>query len=164
MRRLGSAAFLGSGQEVVLPAAVEELLVKVVTDGFTLYRCGPKDAPQALVACYEWAHYVDLLTIGDFERVVTARVPTAGWPVDIFDPQFVVWAYEGPPQYAVRALLELIHPDHPDAPTTGYPAPAGLRVPRAQQRPMSIQLPLPGRAGVRAQRLATAITTLVVTR
>ena len=152
-------ALLEAEPQLALPAGVEELLVKVVADGFTLYRCGPKDAPRALVACYPWAHHVDLLTVGDFARVVTARVPTAGWPVDIFDPQVVVWAYEGPPQHAVRALLELVHPDHPDAPTTAYPAPARLHVPRAQQRPMTIQLPLPGRAKVRADRLATSITT-----
>lgn len=156
MRRPGSATLLQGGPQVALPAAVEELLVKVVTDGFTLYRCGPKDAPRALVACYQWQHYADLLTVGDFARVVTARVPTAGLPVDIFAPQFVVWAYEGPPQHAVAALLDLVHPDHPDAPTAHYPAPAGLRVPRAQQRPMTIQLPLPGRAGVRADRLITS--------
>ncbi len=144
---------------MALPAAVEELLVNVVTDGFTLYCCGPKDAPRALVACYQWPYHVDLLTVGDFERVITARVPTAGLPVDIFDPQVVVWAYEGSPQHAVRVLLDLVHPEHPDAPSDSYPAPARLRVPRAQQRPMTIQLPLPGRAGVRADRLATAITT-----
>ena len=147
-----------------MPAGVEELLVAVVADGFTLYRCGPKDAPRALVACYQWADYVDVLTVGDFARVVTARVSTQGLPVDIFAPEAVVWAYEGPPQHAVGALLELVHPEHPDAPTTTYPAPAGLRVPRAQQRPMSIQPPLPSRAEVRAQRLATAIPTPVVTR
>ncbi len=110
MRRPSSAALLGDGQEVALPAGVEELLVNVVTDGFALYRCGPKEAPRALVACYPWEHYVDLLTVGDFARVVTARVPTAGLPVDIFTPQLVVWAYEGPPQHAVRALLELTVP------------------------------------------------------
>jgi hypothetical protein len=55
--------------------------------------------------------------------------------------------------------LTLVHPDHPDAPTTAYPAPERLHVPRAQQRPMTIQLPLPGRARVRADRLATTITT-----
>ncbi|MGH3696009.1 MAG: hypothetical protein ACRDRX_18800 [Pseudonocardiaceae bacterium] len=155
--RLGSAALLEGGPQVALPAGVEELLVEVVTDGFTLYCCGPKDAPRALVACYQWAHHVDLLTVGDFARVITARVPTPGLPVDIFAPELVVWAYEGPPQHAVQALLNLVHPEHPDAPTTSYPAPARLRVPRAQQRPMSIQLPLPGRAGVRADRLAAAM-------
>ncbi len=71
MRRLDLAA------AHQLPARVEELLVDVVADGFTVYRCGPKDAPRALVACYQWAHHVDLLTVGDFARVVTARVPTA---------------------------------------------------------------------------------------
>jgi hypothetical protein len=136
---------------------VEELLVDVAADGFTLYCCGPKAAPWALVACYEWDHCVDLLTIRDFDRVISARVPAQGRRVDLFAPEAVVWAYEGLPRQALRALLNLVHPAHPDAPTVGYPAPAGLRVPRAQQRPMTIQLPSPGRARVRAARLATAL-------
>jgi hypothetical protein len=81
---------------------VEALLVDVVADGFMLYCCGPKAAPNALVACYEWDHYVDLLTIRDFDRIVTARVPKRG-SVDIFAPKVVVWSYEGPPQQALRA-------------------------------------------------------------
>ncbi|MGH3777955.1 MAG: hypothetical protein ACRDRR_19850 [Pseudonocardiaceae bacterium] len=142
-----------------LPAVVEELLVDVVADGFTVYCCGPKDTPNALVACYEWDRYacVDLLTIRDFDRVTTARVPKRG-TVDIFAPEVVVWAYEGPPQRALRALLELVHPAHPDAPIADYPAPAGLHIPRCRQRPMTIRPPAPGRARVRAQRLATAMT------
>jgi hypothetical protein len=137
---------------------VEQLLVEVVADGFALYCCGPKTAPTALVACYEWEWYVDLLTIRDFDRVITARVPTQGRRVDIFDPEVVVWAYEAPPQRAVRALLDLVHPAHPAAPTLDYPAPARLRVPRAQQRPMTIQLSAPGRARTRAARLAATMT------
>ena len=160
MRRPGSVAPLHRGHEVGLPGDVEELLDAVVADGFMIHCCGPKTAPRALVASYEWDHsYVDLLTIQDFTRVITARVPTSGLPVDIFAPEIVVWAYEGPPQHALRALLNLAHPNHPDAPTTPYPAPASLQIPRAQQRPMSIQLPAPHRAGVRADRLATAIPT-----
>jgi hypothetical protein len=138
---------------------VEGLLIDVVADGFAVYCCGPKAAPRALVACYEWPDWVDLLTIRDFDRIITARVPAQGRRVDIFDPGIVVWAYEGPPQHAVRVLLNLVHPAHPDAPTASYPAPARLHVPRAQQRPMSIQPPTPGRAGVRAARLATAMRT-----
>ncbi|HKR51662.1 MAG TPA: hypothetical protein VJT72_19180, partial [Pseudonocardiaceae bacterium] len=117
-----------------------------------------QDAPTALVACYQWDHYVDLLTIRDFDRVTTARVPTHGRRVDIFAPEIVVWAYQGPPQQALRALLHLLHPTHPQAPTAGYPAPTSLHIPRAQQRPMTIQLPSPHRAAVRAARLATAMT------
>jgi hypothetical protein len=145
---------------VGLSIGVEELLVEVVADGFVLYCCGPKAAPNALVAAYEWDHYacVDLLTVRDFERVTTAKVLTRG-AVDIFAPELVVWAYQGPPQAALRALLGLVHPAHPVAPTVEYPAPAGLHVPRAQQRPMTIQPPSPGRAGVRAARLATAAPT-----
>ncbi len=149
----------GRGGQVDLPTVVEELLIDVVADGFVLYCCGPKAAPNALVACYEWEHCVDLVTIRDFDRVTTARVPARGSRVDIFAPEVVVWAYEGPPQQALRALLDLVHPAHPDAPTADYPAPASLHIPRAQQRPMTIRPPAPGRARTRAARLATAMTT-----
>ncbi|MGH4000394.1 MAG: hypothetical protein ACRDTJ_23365, partial [Pseudonocardiaceae bacterium] len=91
MTRLPSAARHHDG-EVGLPAVVEQLLIDVVADGFTLYCCGPKTAPNALVATYEWERHVDLLTIRDFDRVTTARVPKHG-RVDIFAPQVVVWAY-----------------------------------------------------------------------
>ncbi len=141
-----------------MPAGVETLLVDVVADGFTLYCCGPKAAPNALVASYEWHDYVDLLTIRDFDRITTARVPAPGRKVDLFAPRFVVWAYEGPPRQALQALHNLVHPKHPDAPAVEYSAPAGLHVPRTQQRPMTIQLPAPHRAGMRAARLATAMT------
>lgn len=156
MRRFGSAVATHP-DEVVLPAAVEDLLVDVVADGFMVYCCGPKTAPNALIASYEWDDYVDLVTIRDFDRVTTARAPKRG-EVDIFAPAVVVWAYEGPPQQALRALLELVHPSHPDAPIADYPAPAGLHVPRTRQRPMTIRLPAPGRTRARAERLATAMT------
>ena len=139
---------------------VEQLLVAVVTDGFTLHCCGPKTAPHALVASYEWDHYIDLVTIQDFAQITTARVPTRDTG-DIFTPQVVVWAYEGPPQQVLQALLELVHPLHPAAPTLEYSAPASLCVPRAQQRPMTIRPPCPSRVRTRAQRLATAMTPTV---
>jgi hypothetical protein len=155
MRRLPSAV-PHHGGEVGLPSFVEELLVDVTTDGFTLYCCGPKSAPNALVTAYEWEQYVDLLTIRDFNRVTTARVPKRA-AVDIFAPKVVVWAYEGPAQQALRALLDLVHPEHPDAPIAEYPAPASLHVPRTQQRPMTIRPPSPSQAVVRADRLATTM-------
>jgi hypothetical protein len=154
--RCAPPAGLGHDGDAGLPVGVEQLLVEVVADGFTVYCCGPKAAPHALVAAYEWEHWVDLLTIGDFNRVTTARLPIRG-TVDIFAPKVVVWAYEGSPQRALRAVLELVHPAHPDAPTSEYPAPAGLHVPRAQQRPMTIRLPSPRLARARANRLATAL-------
>src|SRR5436309_2683952 len=121
MRRFPSAVF-HHGEQVGLPAVVEELLVDVAADGFTLYCCGPKLAPNALVAAYEWDQYVDLLTIRDFDRVITARVPKRD-AVDIFAPEVVVWVYQGPSEQALRALLDLVHPAHPDSPTGEYPAP-----------------------------------------
>jgi hypothetical protein len=52
-------------------------------------------APHALVACYDWKEHVDVLSILNFDQVITARV----------------------------ALLDLVHPAHPDAPIGEYPAP-----------------------------------------
>lgn len=155
-RTTGSASTASSDGDMSLPVVVEQLLAEVVADGFTVYCCGPKRAPHALVAAYEWADYVDLVTIGGFDRVITARVPIRG-AVDIFAPEVVVWAYQGPPQHAMRALLKLVHPAHPDAPTAEYPAPAGLQVARSRQRPMSIRLPVPSQVSARAIRLAVAL-------
>ena len=84
MRRLPSIT-VDRGGHAGLPAMVEELLVDMVNDGFALYCCGQKAAPNALVTCYEWDHYVDLLTIRDFDRIVTARMPKRE-SVDIFAP------------------------------------------------------------------------------
>ncbi|MGH3906910.1 MAG: hypothetical protein ACRDTE_22420 [Pseudonocardiaceae bacterium] len=73
--------------------------------------------------------------------------------MDLFAPDVVVWAYEGPAERTLRALLNLVHPHHPDAPQVEYPAPRSLHVPRHEQRPMTIRLPSAGRAGARAARL-----------
>ncbi|MDQ3764015.1 MAG: hypothetical protein M3460_21160 [Actinomycetota bacterium] len=141
-----------------LPSEVERLLLEVVADGFTVYCCGPKAKPTALVAAYEWPQCIDLITIRDFDRITTARAPKRG-NVDIFVPEVVMWAYEGPPQSTLRVVLNLVHPQHTDAPHGEYPASRGLHIPRAEQRPMTIRLPSPGRAGARARRLATTTAT-----
>ncbi len=149
------SSMLRWGDDTCLPSGVEQLLAEVVTDGFVVYCCGPRGAPRALVASYQWDDYVDLLSIRCFDRIITARVPApqrAG--IDVFDPKTVVWAYEGPPRPALQALLDLVPPGHPDAPTSRYPAPPGLYIPRAQQRPLTIRLPSPQCATHRADRLA----------
>jgi hypothetical protein len=144
--------------EVCLPSEVERLLLEVVADGFVLYCCGSRAAPFALVAAYEWEDYVDLVTIRCFDRVATARVPAPRHGrVDVFTPEVVVWAYEGPSQWALWPLLDLIHPQHPDAPASTHPAPPSLRIPRAEQRPLTIQLPPPGRAGPRGEPAASPL-------
>lgn len=138
-----------------LPSGVEQLLADVVADGFVVYCCGPRRAPWALMASYQWDDYVDLLSIRRFDRIITARVAAPHRAeIDVFNPQTVVWAYEGPPWPALRALLDLLPPDHPDAPTRAYPAPPGLRIPRAQQRPLTLRLPPPQCVTHRADRLA----------
>ena len=141
-----------TGSQVELPPEVERLLLDVVADGFVVYCCGPRAAPTALAASYEWDHYIDLVTIRCFDRVTAARIPKRG-RVDVFAPEVVVWAYEGPAEHTLQALLNLVHPQHPDAPQVEYPAPRFLHVPRHEQRPMTIRFPSAVQAGVRAARL-----------
>ncbi|MGH3941902.1 MAG: hypothetical protein ACRDTG_25415 [Pseudonocardiaceae bacterium] len=109
-----------------LPPEVERLLRDVVADGFVLYCCGRRTDPTALVASYEWERYIDLVVIRDFDRIITARIPKAG-RVDVFDSQTVVWAYEGPAEHALRALLSLVPHTIPTPP----PPPAPHRCPCA---------------------------------
>jgi hypothetical protein len=152
--RTAASSVPGVGGAACLSFEVERLLQDVVADGFALYCCGPRAAPCALVASYQWEDYLDLLTIRRFDRIITARIPAPQHArIDVFAPKVVVWAYEGPPQPALRALLNLLPPTHPQAPTSAYPAPAALHIPRAEQRPLSIQLPPPRRAENRAARL-----------
>lgn len=146
---------LRSTSDPCLPSELERLLLDVVADGFVLYCCGPIAAPWALVASYQWESCVDLVTIRCLDHVTTSRVPAPRHgPGDVFAPEVVVWAYEGSPRWALRALLDLVPPQHPDAPTSAYPAPPSLYIPPAERRPMTIRLPSPGRAGMRAVRLA----------
>jgi hypothetical protein len=156
--RTAALSLPGVGGEACLSSEVERLLGDVVADGFALYCCGPRATPWALVASYQWEDYLDLLTIRRFDRITTARIPAPQhtW-IDLFAPKVVVWAYEGPPQPALRALLNLLPPTHPHAPTSVYPAPPALHIPRAQQRPMSIQLPQPRRTDHRAARLTATM-------
>ena len=156
--RLPALSAPHSPSEVHLPSHVERLLLDVVADGFIVRCCGPKAAPFALVASYQWKDHVDLVTIRRLDWITTARAcapPHSS--IDVFAPEVVVWTYEGPPQWALRALLELVHPQHPNAPLRAYPAPPSLNIPPAEQRPMTIRFPPPDRAGTRAARLAVAV-------
>jgi hypothetical protein len=155
---LASKSKSARGEPVGLPPVVEELLLDVVADGFVLYCCGQQAGPNALVASYQWEDCVDLVTIRNFDRVTAARVPTPNrGHVDVFAPEVVVWACEGPPQWTLRAMLNLVHPAHPEAPSAISPAPLSLHIPRAEQRPLTIRPPSPVRASVRAIRLTAAL-------
>ena len=50
---------LSSGDDMCPQSGIEQLLAEVVTDGFVVYCCGPRGAPGALVASYQWDDYVD---------------------------------------------------------------------------------------------------------
>jgi hypothetical protein len=118
----------------------------------TVYCCGPKTAPTALAASYEWDNYVDHVTIRSWHRASAARIPKRGG-LTVFEPEVVVWSYEGGAEPTLRALLNLVSPQHPDAPAVAYPAPRSLQLYRHEQRPMTIRLPPAHQARARATRL-----------
>lgn len=141
-----------------LPPEVERLLRAVVDDGFVCYHCGRRGDPVALLASYQWPTCVDIVMIPDFDTVTAARVPRSPEvAVDVFAPDSVLWSWEGPAQLALRAMLDLVHPRHPDAPATVVAAPRSLLIPRDRQRPTRIKLPTPEQATVRERRLAAAL-------
>jgi hypothetical protein len=135
-----------------LPPEIERLLLDVVADGFTVYCCGPWTAPTALAASYEWPNCVDHLTIRSWDQAAAARIPKLG-EVNVFEPEVVVWSYEGCAEPTMRAVLSLVHPQHPEAPAAPYPAPRSVQLPRHEQRPMRIRMPSANQARTRAARL-----------
>lgn len=82
------------GRRWGLPVGVEKSCSLTWLPTVHLYYCGLKTAPTALVTCCYWDHCCDLLTICDFERVITTRGPEEGGRVDIFAPEVLIWAYE----------------------------------------------------------------------
>ena len=135
---------------------VDELLVAVTRDGFTLRYCNGLREPTLIVGTYDWGSWVDLVVIRAVDDVISARIPvTAG--TEVFAPDTIVWAYVGDAEHALRALLELPHPDHPRAPTASVPAPRSLHVPAAREAPVTVRPPTPLAARARQIRLGAAL-------
>ena len=138
------------------PVEVDDLLTAVVRDGFTLRYCNGPKLPSLVVGTYDWGAYVDLVVIRAIDDVVSARIPTAHVE-DIFAPDVMVWLYAGDAESALKALLDLTHPEHPHAPTTPVPAPAALHVPAARQSPVTVRPPSALAARTRQIRLGAAL-------
>jgi hypothetical protein len=144
------------GRKLLESVDIDELLEEFARDGFSLYLCGGRTQPTVIVGVYEWENYVDIVNIRGENRVTAARVPRSE-SLDIFAPETIVWFYQGNVALTLKAILPLVHPDHPDAPLTTHAPPNDLHVPRAEQRPLTIRRADPHRAAARAVRLAASI-------
>ncbi|SER46576.1 hypothetical protein [Actinokineospora terrae] len=134
---------------------IDDLLRSVVSDGFTVYLCGGADRPEAIVATYAWETHVDYVVIKDAHDVTAARSRLVrDW--DVFTTESVVWSYQGHARWALRAILDLLPPEHPNAPHEDYPAPASLRVDPAFLSSVSVRSPRLGLVARRAMRLRLA--------
>ncbi|MDQ3404542.1 MAG: hypothetical protein M3548_14320 [Actinomycetota bacterium] len=137
---------------------IDALLRAVVADGFTMYLCGGADQPEAIVATYAWEDHVDFVVIKGEGDVTAARSRSSrDW--NVFTAESVVWSYQGHARWALRALLDLVAPDHPQAPDEEYAAPESIRVAPADLRRLSIRSPMPGSVERRAMRLRLAAWT-----
>lgn len=135
---------------------VDELLVAVARDGFTLRYCNGVREPTVIVGTYDWGPWVDIVVIRGIDDVVSARIPF-GDGTDIFAPETIVWAYVGDARRALRALLQLPHPEHPRAPVAPVPAPRALHVPAVRQAPITVLAPTAVTASARRTRLGDAL-------
>ncbi|MBC3194028.1 hypothetical protein H7X46_23515 [Pseudonocardia sp. C8] len=142
--------------DAAFPPEIDELLTSVARDGFTLRYCNGPRQPTLIVGTYDWGPFVDLVVIRDLDDVISARVPTAD-VTDIFTPEVIVWLYAADAQRALQALLDLPHPEHPQAPTTSAPAPSALHVPAARQCPVTVRPPSELAARTRQVRLGAAL-------
>lgn len=143
------------------------LMEALRADGFTGYRCGSEHDPDALIAIYEWPEHVDVITIHREGNAAAARIPTPGGvrapdgepnPIVMKPPAKAVWAFVGPTDSTIWAMLDLPHPQRPDAPAAEILTPSVLRVPASKQRPMAIRVPDPDDVGARGRRLAAQAT------
>jgi hypothetical protein len=144
------------GRKLLESIDTDELLSEFARDGFSLYLCGGRTQPTVIVGVYEWEDYVDIVNIRGENRVTAARVPRSE-NLDIFAPETIVWLYQGNVDLTLKAMLTLVHPDHPDAPHTTHAPPNDLHVPRVEQRPLTIRRADPHQAAARAVRLAAFI-------
>lgn len=143
-------------QPAAFPAEVDKLLTSVARDGFTLRYCNGPHQPTLIVGTYDWGPFVDLVVLRGLDDVISARVPSAD-VTDIFMPEVIVWLYAADAQRALQALLDLPHPDHPQAPTTSAPAPSALHVPAARECPVTVRPPSALAARARHVRLGAAL-------
>ncbi|WP_406692785.1 hypothetical protein REH65_14350 [Saccharopolyspora sp. ID03-671] len=143
-------------QPATFPAEVDELLTAVARDGFTLRYCNGPHQPTLIVGTYDWGPFVDLVVLRGLDDVISARVPTADI-TDIFMPEVIVWLYASDARRALQALLDLPHPDHPQAPTKPAPAPPALHVPAARECPVTVRPPSALAARARRVRLGAAL-------
>lgn len=138
------------------PAEVDELLASITRDGFTFRYCDGPRQPTVIVGTYDWGDFVDLVVIRGIDDVVSARVPTAD-VTNIFEPEVIVWLYAGHAQHALRALLDLPHPEHVQAPRAKAAAPIALHVPAARECPVTVRPPSALAARARQVRLGAAL-------
>jgi hypothetical protein len=100
-----------------------ELLLTMADEHGCLWLTGSLGS-EITAGVFHHKHCRDLFVFCDEKHAYAHRSPT---DTDLFAPEWVYWWYAANPVWTLRALLTLPAPDHPDAPRTLVPTPAGAR-------------------------------------
>lgn len=103
-----------------------------------LYVFGPQHGPDLVAAVFQWPTSADVLLLRGEDDASAYRVPT--FPdTDVFAPMLVSWQYHAAAVWALRAVLTIEPPGHPQAPS-GVLRPEPLcSVPMEIRRPVTIR-------------------------
>ncbi len=101
----------GVGAQLGLDDLMKELRVR----RWTLYRWGQEDDPALLVGQFHWTDVIDAVILRPDGLGCSYRCP-AGVP-DSFRPDAVAFQWAGDGLWALRRVLALESPGHPQAPT-----------------------------------------------
>lgn len=104
---------------------VGELVERLDRIGFALHRlCIDREHPDILIGTYHWGYKVDVVIVIDERHAHAYRVST--WlGEDVLAPKRVSWHQGSGAVPALRAVLSLPPPGHPEAPSGPLNPPNG---------------------------------------
>lgn len=110
-----------------------------------VHYVGGSQTPHLIAFTFRWRESgcADVLLLRGEHDAAAYRTPDDDGHADILRPDLVCWSYEASAEataiWAMRAVLTIPPPTHPDAPCTLYSAPASCRVPGTEERPLVIR-------------------------
>lgn len=112
---------------------VDDLMNELRSRRWTLYKWGPEADPTLLVGQCYWPNAIDSVIIRPDGMGCAYRCPTA--VPDPFRPNAVMFQWAGASLWALRTILALEPPDHPNAPVHLHTPIAECSIPADLPRP-----------------------------
>lgn len=94
---------------------LDDMMNELRARKWTLFTWGPRNGPHLVAGQYRWPDVIDTVLLRPNGLGCAYRCP-AQVP-DPFRPDAVVFQFESTWLWALRMILIMDHPEHPDAPT-----------------------------------------------